>query len=99
VNRQAISAAGFTPAAPLNTGWITSHRNSGDRGNLLMILPAAGTQVLPVVIVEGHDAALIQDGSSLVYVGAGLPVNLTIYVALQLELYPSVAAFERLEEP
>jgi hypothetical protein len=86
LHRISLTAAGFTPTAPLTQGWIAWYRNAPSATGLVMFLPVGTTAVAPVVIVEGqHDAALLRDGDSLVVVGAGLPANQAFGMAFQIQ--------------
>jgi hypothetical protein len=85
VVRGSVAAPGFTPAAPLAAGWIVYYRDRPGPGNQAMILPAAGTTVLPVVFTEGDASAIrLRAGERLAVAGEGLPANLRIAFAFQL---------------
>ena len=90
INRIAVSAVGYTPAAPLTTGWLTLNGASGD---LINFFPIGGT-VAPVVITEGRvSAPHLNSGSSLTVTGAGLPASISIRFDLQIILVSGVSQY------
>ena len=91
INRIAISAVGYTPAAPLTTGWLTLN---GAAGDLIYAFPISGTTVAPVVIAEGRvSAPHLNSGSSLSVTGAALPPNISIRFDLQIVLVSGVSQY------
>lgn len=88
LNRVTMDAQGYSPNAPMNSGYIKWHRGGPSSGSLVMFTPATGSAVLPFVWSEGRYAApVFRSGEQLVLVGAGLPVNATIGIAFQFALF------------
>lgn len=82
IARLAISADGYSPSAPLTSGWLIFAI-----GNILVYpLPIAGQALAPLVITEGDPAQVLFGGDDLAVIGAGLPADITLRLDLQLRM-------------
>jgi hypothetical protein len=86
IQRVSLSSPGYTPAAPLTSGWIIASRDTGN-GPPTYIWPGSGTTVLPSLYTDGDSAPRLSGGQRLMVAGAGLPANLEMVVQLQVRLW------------
>jgi hypothetical protein len=83
IQRVSLSAPGFTPAAPLTSGWLTAGADIGSAAPMLF-WPGAGTTVLPSLWTDGDAANVLDNGQRLMVIGAGLPASLDLTFLLQI---------------
>lgn len=94
VHRFRVTATGYTPSTPLTTGEAWVARNGPTLSTVEFFLPISGV-VAPLVLAEGSNSAVqLGPGERLLLFGGSLPVDLTLFVGLQLRLWRSVADVE-----
>ena len=91
INRWLLEATGFTPAAPLNVGFLYARRGSAS-GDPVVFWPGSGSTVAPSLWVDGRDSGVrLGEGEGLVITGSGFAANQAFLLHLQLILIESPA--------
>lgn len=82
--------ASGSPGTALTTGWVALYVSTPASDALVNFTPQgpAGSVVLPFMFEEGDGAVKIQNGESLLLVGAGLPASSTYGCLTQVRLWP-----------
>lgn len=89
VERIALTAPGYSAAAPLDTGSIYLYRNAPAWLNIEYFWPYLPGRIAPDVSYrEGeHSSIHLTSGERLVVAGEALPAGLPVYFAVQVCLY------------
>lgn len=85
-----VNGPTYTPAAPLQQGWITIHRGSTDTVPDLWF-PGSGSTLAPALYEGGDDTSpRYRSGEVLVAKGAGLPLNQQVTIVGTIRLWGDV---------
>lgn len=93
INRITISAQGYTPGNPLQSGQGQIWVSGSTFGEPIFWLPLAGV-VAPIQITEGRlSAAHLNSGETMGIIGDSLPANLQLRFDFQLTLVTGVSQY------
>lgn len=90
IHRWLLEAAGFTPVAPLNVGYLYARRG-GSTGDPVLFWPGQGATVAPSLWTDGDSAVYLRSGERLVITGAGFAPNQSFLLHLQIDLWEAPA--------
>jgi len=89
ITRVVLAGGGYTPAAPLTSGWLILCRNAAAAPPDWFWPASASGTLIPSLWENsaGGNAVRVASNERLVAVGAGLPANLTFNLTLQIVQY------------